>query len=219
MQQTINLVANARTRVDCPGASLLLMSVGAAANVELWMFNGSQELTYIRTAPRGYRKKMRGTRTFTHVELRAAVVTTVELLAGDDDDDLDFVTGTQVTATIAGLPLQVQNDRGTPGNLLFVSGVSLSDAPATSSPDNAAVACSATQALIVAAAAARRQTTFTNLGPDPVALGSTGITWAKRCIILNAGESYVEDRCASLAFYAICDAAKTASVTSKEVLA
>jgi hypothetical protein len=219
MQQTVNLAAGARTRVQTSGKTLVVVATGAASNIELWIMRGSEELEYIRTAPRGFKVRLADAG-FSHVELRAAVDTTAELvLSNNANVDFDFVTGTTVQANILGLPLPVQIDRGTPGNLMYVTGVSITDAPATSAPDNTAVACSSTQAQIVAAAAARRQVTMTNLGPDPVALGSAGITWGKRCIVLQPGDSYVEDRAGNLAWWAICDAAKTASVTSKEVLA
>ncbi|HWH83462.1 MAG TPA: hypothetical protein VNU71_14620 [Burkholderiaceae bacterium] len=218
MQQTVNLIAGARTRVEAPGASFVMVSTGAVPDVELWIMRGSQEVEYIRTAPRGFKARM-GQAGFTHIELRAAAGTVCEVVISDGVVDFDFITGTTVQAQLLGLPIPVINDRGSPGNLLYVSGVSISDAPATSAPDNAAVACTAVQALILAADATRRQITFTNIGADPVALGATGITWAKRCIILASGDSYVEDRASNLAWYGICDAAKTASVTTKTVLA
>lgn len=218
MQQTVNLAATLRQRIEARGNSFVMISTGAAASVELWIMQGSQEVEYIRTAPRGFRARM-GQGGFSHIELRSSVDTVCEVVVSDGVVDFDFITGTTVQAEIVGLPLQVSNDRGSPGNLLYVAGVSVADAPATSAPDNAAVACTAVQALIVAADADRRQVTFTNIGTDPVALGATGITWAKRCIIIASGDSYVEDRAANLAWYGICDATKTASVTTKAVLA
>ena len=218
MQQTVNLAAGVRTRVESSGSTLVVVSTGAVANVELWIMQGSQELEYIRTAPRGFRARM-GSSRFTHVELRATANTVVEVVLSDGVVDFDFITGTTVQASIVGLPLQVSNDRGSPGNLLYVAGVTVNDSPATSGVDGAAVACSAAQVLILAANAARRQITFTNIGTDPVTLGSTGILWANRCIVLQSGDSYVEDRSANLAWYGICDVAKTASVTTRAVLA
>lgn len=219
MQQTVNLSAGARTRVEAAGSSFVMVSTGTEGDVELWIMQGSQELEYIRTAPRGFKARMVKNGGFSHIELRAAGDTVCEVVISDGVVDFDFITGTTVQAELLGLPIPVSNDRGSPGNLLYVAGVSIADAPATSAPDGAAVACTAAQALILAADATRRQITFTNIGADPVALGATGITWAKRCIILASGDSYVEDRAANLAWYGICDAAKTASVTTKAVLA
>lgn len=88
--------------------------------------------------------------------------------------------------------------------------------------DNAATAVASTAVALVAANPSRRSLRITNLGPDPVALGAAGITWVKRCIVLNAGAStgdtHFEDNAANLAWYAICDAGKSASVTTQEVL-
>ena len=97
--------------------------------------------------------------------------------------------------------------------------MSIADAPAVTLQDNAAVAVAAVAVGLVAANPARRGLRFTNVGADPVALGFTGITWAKRCIVLNAGDTWIEDRAANLAWAAICDAAKAASVTVQEVIA
>lgn len=218
MQQTITLAAGQRTPLQVGGANFLILSTGAAASVELWLMRGTAELEYIRTAPRGFKASI-GDGGYTQIDLRASVDAVAEVVVSHGLVDFDFISGTTVQASIVGQPIQVQNDRGTPGNLLYVSGVSIGDAPATASPDGAAVACSATQALILAADATRRQVIFTNLGTDPVALGATGITWAKRCVILASGDSYVETRAANLAWYGITDAGKSASITTKAVLA
>lgn len=218
MQQTIHLTGGLRTRVDAAGLGVVFLSTGAASAVELWVMSGTQELEYIRTAERGVKARMQAPG-FTHVELRAPVDAVCEIVITTGIVDFDFITGTTVQAQLLGLPLPVSNDRGSPGNLLYVSGVSVADAPATSAPDGAAVACGPVEALILAADATRRQITFTNIGVDDVVLGSTGITWAKRCIVLKSGDSFVEDRAANLAWYGITDAGKTASVTTKAVLA
>ena len=215
MQQTANLIAGQRTRVDVAGRHFLVLSTGAAASIELWIYRENEELEYIRTAMRGF--KSRVPEGFTRVEVRSSVNAVCEFVLSNGVVDFDFITGQSVT--IAGLPLQVSNDRGSPGNLLHVVGVSVADAPATSSVDNAAVACTAALVAILAADAARRQITFTNIGADPVTLGAAGHTWAKRCIVIKAGDSYIEDRAANLAWYGVCDAAQTASVTTKTVIA
>jgi hypothetical protein len=52
-----------------------------------------------------------------------------------------------------------------------------------------------------------------------VAIGPAGLTWAKRVIVLDVGDVWIEDRGANLAWSAICDAAKTASVTWQGITA
>ena len=127
--------------------------------------------------------------------------------------------GANVNATIIGQPVNVVNDRGAPGTPVYVSGITYSDAPAVTLTDTAAVPVTAAGAALVAANANRRGLRFTNIGVDPVTIGFTGITWAKRCIILNSGDTWVEDRAANLAWAAICDTGKTASVTIQQVIA
>lgn len=218
MQQTITLAAGQRTTLQVAGAHFLVLNTGAAAALELWVMRGTAELEHIRTAPRGFRAGI-GDGGYSHIDLRADVDTVAEVVVSAGAVDFDFITGTTVQAQLVGLPVPVTIDRGTPGNLLYVSGVSIADAPATSAPDGAAVACGSTQTQILAADATRRQVTFTNIGADPVALGSSGITWAKRCIVIAAGDSYIETRAANLPWFGITDAAKSGSVTTKAVLA
>jgi hypothetical protein len=137
------------------------------------------------------------------VEIDSPLPLPVELDIGDDP----------------GNPIYVVNDRGTPGNLLHVTGVSLSDAPAVSVTNNAAVACSDVAAVVIAADTDRREIRFLNLGPDPVAIGAAGITWAARTIVLEQGDIWIEDRGANLAWSGITDTGDAADVTVQEVLA
>jgi hypothetical protein len=218
MLHTITLVAGVRTKVGYGGRVLVLVDTGAASSVALRISIPEQNDEEISEASRGFKARLMAGR-FADVELTAAVNATVKLIVSDNDIDFNVFDGATVTAIVSATPLPVSNDRGTPGNLLFVSGVSITDAPAVTSPDNAAVACTAVIALILAADATRRQIIFTNIGVDDVTLGAAGHTWAKRCIVLKSGDSFVEDRASNLAWYGICDAAKTASVTTKTVIA
>lgn len=218
MQQTANLTANLRTRVDVAGRHLLVLSTGAAASIELWIYRENDELENIRTAMRGF--KARVPDGFTRFEVRSSVDAVCEFVVSNGVVDFDFITGTSVLATIAGpLPLPVSNDRGSPGNLLYVAGVSLADAPAVAIVNGAAVVCGPVATVVKTANANARALRFHNIGPDPVALGAAGITWAARCVLLQAGDLWVEERAANLAWSAITDAARTASVVVQEVTA
>ena len=115
--------------------------------------------------------------------------------------------------------LLVSNDRGTPGNLLYVTGVSLTDAPATSTTTPAPVPVGAALVAVVAANASRRALRIYNQGPDPATLGPAGHTWAKRAVVIEAGQTFFEDRAANLATYAICEAGKAATLGIQEVIA
>lgn len=218
MQQTANLTAGTRTRVDVAGRHFLALSTGAAASIELWVYRGNEELEYIRTAMRGF--KARVPEGFTRIEVRSSVAAVCEFVISNGVVDFDFITGTSVQATIAGpLPVPVSNDRGSPGNLLYVSGVTLADAPAVAASSNVAVACGPVAAVVAAADATRRALRICNLGPDPVSIGPAGLTWAQRVIVLRAGDVWIEDRAANLAWSGITDAALTASVTWQGVSA
>lgn len=81
-----------------------------------------------------------------------------------------------------------------------------------------AVAVTAVETALAAARVARRSIRFTNIGTNPVAIGAPGITWARRCIILNAGDTWLEESAAALAWAAICDTAQAASITAQEVI-
>jgi hypothetical protein len=155
------------------------------------------------------------------IVLIAPVDCEVTLLTSNQNIDFNFSDGLKVTATIdpSQLPLATANDKGAPGNPVYVSGITYSDAPATALIDNVAVSVTATGAAVLAALGTRKSIRFANLGPDPVAIGFTGITWAKRSIVLNAGDVWLEDRAANMAWAAITDTAKTASVTAQEVRA
>ena len=214
-QQTVNLAAGQRQQIQLQGQFFILISTGAAPTVECWLMNGASEVEHIRTASRGF--KARGG--FTHVDIQSTVNCVCEVVISSGQVDFEFVDGASVNATIVGLPLAVSNDRGTPANLLYVSGVTLADSPATSVANDAPVACSSVAAVVAAAVANRRTIRFANLGPNPVAIGALGILWANRVIVLNIGDVWVEERAANLAWSAICDVANTASVTAQEVLA
>jgi hypothetical protein len=79
------------------------------------------------------------------------------------------------------------------------------------------VAVGAAAVVVKAANVNVRRARFYNIGPDPVALGSAGITWANRTLVLNAGDTWVEDNAGNLAWSGICAATKTASVTVQEI--
>lgn len=217
MQFTVNLPANIWHRQETNGSYFVLMSTGAESSIELRLMRGTLELENFRTAKRGF--KARTVEGFTHVEFKAAAPTAVEFIISSGEVDIDTVDGASVLATIQGLPLQVSNDRGTPGNLLHVTGVSLADAPATATSANAAVAVNDTADLIAAADANRRAIRIANLGPDPVALGPAAQTWAGRVIVLEVGDIWLEDRAANLAWYAITDTGGSASVTWQGITA
>jgi len=223
VQFTLNLKANQPQRQQTAGRYFLLLSTGVAPSVQVGLYAGTQELENIRTAQRGFKARVwkdGGTGGFSHVDLLSTVDCTLEIIISDGTVDFDFITGTNVQATIAGpLPLPVTNDRGSPGTPVYVSGLTYSDAPATAVNNTAPVAVTAANTAVVALNASRKALRLTNNGPDPVAVGGAGLTWANRCIVLGVGDIWVEERGANVAWSAICDAAKTASLAIQEVIA
>ena len=98
-----------------------------------------------------------------------------------------------------------------------MSGTVLGDTPASVGVNTPAVNVpAATPTDLVAADATRLEVIFYNQGPDAVAIGLTGITWANRAIVLNAGDCYIEARLAAKPWQAITDAGTTAKVGIQE---
>lgn len=218
MDFTINLKAGQPTRQDTRGRLFLLADPGVAASLEIRLDMPGENDETIGEAKKGFRAALRNG-WFSGVVLKSPVDTVAKIVISDNDIDFSFTDGATVKAEIQGLPLPVSNDRGSPGNLLHVTGVSLADAPATAATNGAAVACGPAAVVIAAADANRRALRIANLGPDPVAIGAAGITWASRCVVLEPGDVWIEDRGANLAWSAITDAAKAASVTVQQVTA
>ena len=222
MQTSIPLKAGQITRISAQCRSLLVKSTGLATYIDFQVeFADNVQREEFGAVERGFKFRLvdsaaPGVQT---VVMTAPVDCTVVLVHSKQNIDINFTDGSNLIATIsaAQLPLQVSNDKGSVGSPIYVSGVTYNDAPAVTLVDNAAIAVTSAGAALLAANAVRKSARFTNIGTDPVTIGFTGHTWAKRCIVLNAGDTWLEDRAANLAWFAITDVAKTASVTVQEV--
>jgi hypothetical protein len=202
MQHVVNLTANTWSKQESRGRLLVLLDQGAAANIAVRIWQNTNLLEEIDTAATGFKARMSDGH-FTHFELKPDANCTAKVVVTDNAIDFDWFEGAHV---------HVITSIGDP---LYVSPV---DPPAVAITDNAAVAVGGAAAqLIVAADANRRQLRFANLGTDPVALGAVGITWAKRVIVVNPGDMWIEDRAANLAWYGITDAGLAASVTTQAI--
>jgi hypothetical protein len=215
MQYTINLPAGQEVRAQISGRTLALLSTGAASAIDLKLEITGFAIEELRGQRRGFKVRTPG---FDGVRFLSSVDTQIEVFTSVADIDLSL-EGQTVSATITNTPLAVVPDRGAPANPVYVSGVTYTDAPATSMLNTGPVAVTATATAVLAADATRKAARFTNIGTDDVALGATGLTWAKRCIVLSPGDTWVEEKAANIAWVAICDTAKTASVNVQEVLA
>lgn len=225
MQYRITLKAGIPQRQAMSGQTLVLLDTGAASEIDVTIeISGGYAVEELRGVKRGLKVQAPG---FSSVLLQATVDCTIELVSSMANISVNYQDGSTVNAnilgipavTISGQPLQVVNDRGSLGNPVNVVGITYADAPAITLTDSPAVAVTDTGAALVAANVNRRGLRFTNIGTDPVALGFTGITWAKRCLILYAGDTWVEDRASNLAWAAITATGKTASITIQQVIA
>ncbi len=88
---------------------------------------------------------------------------------------------------------------------------------AASAQDNAAVAVGDTATALLEANPSNIGLRLLNIGTDPAAIGQAGITWTKRVIVLDPGSLWIETEAPNLAWFAVCDAGQSASITSQEL--
>lgn len=201
-------------RQEFTGKTLVLLDTGLADTIDISIEIGGYAVEELRGVKKGLKVQAPG---FTAARFFAPVDCTLEVVVSEANISVNYQDGSTVNANIIGT-VPVSNDRGAPAAPLYVVGVTYTDAPALTMQDNAAVAVTDAGAALVAANPNRRSLRFANIGLDPVAIGATGITWAKRCIVLNAGDTWIEDRAANMAWAADCDTSKTANVTVQEVI-
>lgn len=227
MQYQITLLAGVPKRQQFTGSTLVLLDIGAATGVDMSLEVTGFSVEEFRGIKRGLKLSGNAGQQFSGATFTSDVNTTLQVIISNANISVNYQDGSTVNAnilgtvpvSITGQPLAVVPDRGAPGNPQYVTGITYSDAPAVTLTDTAAVAVTDAGAALVAANANRRGLRFCNIGVDQVAIGFTGVTWDKRCIILNAGDVWVEERAANLAWAAITDAAKTANVTIQQVIA
>lgn len=219
MQIKVKLIAGVEHNVRAIGRVLAVISTGVAPSIDIKVdITGiaEEELFEVK---KGFKLKTPG---FNGMRLKSSVNCDVDIFTSIADIELSQ-EGLQVTATLsggtAGNPLVTQSNQGTLGNPLYVSGLTYSDAPATGLVNNAPVAVASVAVSIMAASGTRKEARITNLGPDACTIGAPGLTWANRCIVIQPGDSWIEDRAANLQFVAVCDTGKTASITVQQVTA
>lgn len=222
MQQKITLIAGKEYRQPLNSSkftTFLILSTGAAESLEFVQFEAKgQTLERLNNVTKGL--KVRSAIGFDAILFLSAVDADVQIVTSPADISVSQVDGATINANITAWPadvLHVSNDRGSaPESPLYV--VSSSTAQASALINAEPVTVSDTVTVIAAANTARLSLRITNLGPNPVAVGGAGLTWAMRCIVLDEGGSWVEDAAAGLAWYAITDTGKTASIAMQEVV-
>jgi len=224
MQSNITLQAGFARRVDVLARNLVLLDIGAADTIDIAVSINGFQTEEVKGVRRGLTMKTPG---FTGVTLTSAVDTVVQLLTTVADVDVNYLDGATVKALIQGTvpvsiagTVNVVNDRGSPGNPVNVTAVTVADSPATSVTNLGTVAVSASATVLVAAAATRREVRFYNVGNQDVAIGNpTSLSFARRVIVLQPGDMWVETRAANLAWSGICNTGLTSNINVQEVFA
>jgi hypothetical protein len=201
MRYVLPLAAGVPTVQRFRGKCLILAETGAATDVSLRLYRtGESDADTIGDIGRNFSLYSPDAH-FVGAEFTSAVPTTIEIIV--TEYRVEALDGANLTVSIgaSSIPLQVREDVASAG------------------VDNAAVAVTDVLTAVLAANALRKSVRFQNVGADPVAVGFAGLTWAKRCVVLNPGDVFIEERGANLAWSAICAAGLTASVTAQEVLA
>ncbi|MCZ2495728.1 hypothetical protein GN316_03055 [Xylophilus sp. Kf1] len=215
MQVRINLKAGLPTRQEFSGRNLNLIDTGAAETIDLSVEVSGFGVENLRGMKRGLKLRTPG---FTGVTLLSEVDTTVEIVATVADIDIDTVEGATVNANILGI-VPVRNDRGAPGAPVYVVGLTAENAPASGLIDRPTMDVGDTPVAIFAANPNRLECRVRNTGTDPVAIGAPGLTWAKRTVVLEGEDLFIESRAAALQLTAICPPGGSTSLNVQEVLA
>ena len=223
MQYTLNLPANTPTRQGTSGSFFLLMDTGVATSIDVSFSVHSQVAEHITTAKRGLKAKLPSGQHFTSIVFSSTVACVITFIISDGVVDISQLDGANVNATIANaFPLPVSNDRGGPGLPVYVNGTIAGNPTAVAIVDDTPIGVAATPTVptaLLAALTNRISARFTNTGANPVALGGAGLTWAKATVIVQPGDTWIEERAANLAWYGVCNTALASTVGLQEVTA
>ncbi len=221
MQYTINLPANTPISQGTSGRFFLLMDTGSATSVDIAFRVHAQVAEHVTTAKRGLKATLQQGQSFTRLDFLSTVATTITFIVSDGVVDISQLDGANVNATIANaFPLPVSNDRGSPGSPVYVNGTIAGNPTAVAIADDTPVAVAATPTVptaLLAALSNRVSIRFTNTGTNQVALGGSGLTWAKATVFLNPGDTWVEERAANLAWYGVCNTGAASTVAMQEI--
>jgi hypothetical protein len=207
MQYSLTLTANVPTRQQTSGSFFLLTDIGAATSIDVQFHVHAQTPEHITTAKRGLKASLPHGQKFNSIEFLSTVNTTIQVVISDGLVDISQLDGANVSVINNGTAINVSNDRGTPALPIYVNGTIAGNPTAVAIVDDAPVTASSVVGAIVAALATRVSLRLTNTGANPVAIGSATLTWAKAAVIIQPGDTWVEERGANLAWYCITQAA------------
>lgn len=214
---------------DSQGGAVLICEAVSGASGECavtWLDQGGQQRGTIQHVKPG--RKYRPGFEFFGLRITGDAASSIRLLIGPHgadadlaDQDVLITNDATQRVPVAQDPTILNVDRvkvDVGGGVINVTATDVGIIPnGVAITDDVAVAVTDVVTALVAADATRVSVRFFNQGPDAVAIGSPTLTWAKRTIVLNAGDSYIEHDAAALAMSAICDAGLTATVGVQEV--
>jgi hypothetical protein len=212
----MNLKAGKTARQQTAGSYFMLMDTGVAPSVDLVIRVHQQSAEEITTAKRGTKAKLQGGMSFDSVEMTSTVDCVVTFIISDGVVDFDIIDGATVNIGNT-TPILVSNDRGTAGAPIFVNGTIAGNPTAVAIVDHAPIAVTAAITVIDAGSANRISIRITNTGANPVALGSSALTWATAAVILQPGDTWIEERAANLGWNAICNTGLTTTLGVQEI--
>lgn len=221
MQYTLNLPANTSIRQGTSGSFFLLTDTGVATSIDVQFKVHAQVAEHVTQAKRGLKATLAHGQTFTGIEFFSTVACVITFIISDGVVDISQLDGANVNATIAGQTavVNVSNDRGSVGNPVYINGTVAGLPAALLIVNDAPVPMTAAQASIVTANANRVSLRMTNTGTNVVALGATGLTFAQGAVLLQPGDTWIEERAANLAWYGICGAGLASTIAVQEVTA
>lgn len=219
MQYNLTLAAGQSLRQQTSGSFFLLQAIGAATSVDIQFFVNAQTAEHITTAGRGLKAKLGGGQRFSEIVITSAVATTVSFIISDGLVDISQLDGANVFVNNNGTPIQTANDRGSAGNPVFINGTVAGLPAAAVIVNDAPAAITAAFSAIVALNVNRVSLRMTNTGGNVVALGAAGLTFANGAILLQPGDTWIEERAANLAWGGICGAALASTIAFQEVTA
>lgn len=199
--RNLTLVAGQDKQDTEGGTTLVVEFVSALGTLKLtWLDMEGNRAGTITNVQAG--KKYSPGFEFSGYSLRSGVDADIRLLVGYGDADV----GQVVNVTIA--EATIINDGSDPVPVEGSVELILAD----TITDNAAVAVTDALTAVLAAGAARRSVRLLNQGANDVAIGGAGLTWAKRTIVLEPGDMWVEDCAPGAVIKAICNTALTATL-------
>jgi hypothetical protein len=211
--RVVTLDANG-SGVDHQSGEVLIidsLSAGPMVNVT-WIDGGGNDAGQVLNVTIG--RTLHAGGQFSGYRLDGVAGSLVTLMIGPKESD---AYNTLTTSVVIGHvivdtapEIEIKNDVGNP---VPVTGAVTSTALLPSVLTNVApVACTAVIAALLAIDATRRLFRAYNVGPDPVALVAAAGTFANAAIYIQPGETWNEKDAPGAAWFAICDAAKTATV-------